>query len=97
MSAHIAFLLTLGLSIYVWAWGSVRAGFEPFFTNVTRASGFDFTHFNGMSGEFYLPEIMGPGVALMDYDGDGDLDLFLVQGTMLGPARGLRTLPNEPP
>jgi hypothetical protein len=33
-----------------------------------------------MSGRFYLPEIMAPGVALFDFDNDGDLDVFLVQG-----------------
>ena len=37
-----------------------------------------------MSGKFYQPEIMAPGVALFDYDNDGDLDVFLVQGRMLG-------------
>lgn len=68
---------------------ALLAGSEPFFIDVTHESGLDFTHFNGMSGEFYLPEIMGPGAALLDYDGDGDLDLFLVQGAMLGPGKTL--------
>jgi hypothetical protein len=37
-----------------------------------------------MSGQFYEPEVVGPGVAMFDYDNDGDLDIFLVQGQMLG-------------
>ena len=41
-----------------------------------------------MSGQFYYPEILAPGVALFDCDNDGDLDVFLIQGGPLGPARG---------
>ena len=50
------------------------------FVDRAAQSGLDFVHVNGMSGHFYLPEIMAPGVALFDYDNDGDLDVFLVQG-----------------
>jgi hypothetical protein len=53
------------------------------FTDEAHAAGLDFTHFNGMSGHFYYPEIMAPGVALIDYDNDGDLDVYVTQGQML--------------
>jgi hypothetical protein len=57
----------------------------PLFVDVTEASGIHFVHFNGMTGAHYMPENIGAGGALLDYDGDGDLDLYLVQGRPLGP------------
>ena len=45
--------------------------------------GLNFQHFNFATGRHYMPEIMGAGVALLDYDNDGDLDIYLVQGTRL--------------
>ncbi len=50
------------------------------FTDVTAESCIDFTHVSGARGKKYLPETMGAGVALLDYDGDGLQDVFLVQG-----------------
>ena len=57
----------------------------PLFVERAAAVGLDFIHVNGGTGRFYQPEIMGPGVALFDYDNDGDLDVYLVQGRMLDP------------
>jgi len=48
------------------------------FVDITESAGLTFVHQNGARGEKLLPETMGSGVALLDYDGDGDQDLFLV-------------------
>jgi len=55
------------------------------FADVARETGLDFQHQNGMSGARYMVEMVGPGAALLDFDRDGDLDVFLVQGQPLGP------------
>jgi hypothetical protein len=54
------------------------------FTDRARDTGLDFVHFNGMTGSFVFAEVIPPGVALLDYDNDGDLDVFAAQGQMLG-------------
>ena len=50
---------------------------EPLFIESAAATGLTFTHVNGATGKYYLPEQMGAGVALCDYDNDGDLAVFL--------------------
>jgi len=69
------------------ATGVGDGGAPEWFVDRARESGIDFLHFNGMAGEFYFPESMAPGVGLLDYDNDGDLDVYLVQGQVLGPGK----------
>lgn len=60
---------------------------DEWFTDRAEQTGLDFVHFNGASGDFYYPEILPPGVGLLDYDNDGDLDVYIAQGQMLGPGK----------
>ena len=64
---------------------------QPRFREVAAPAGLEFRHVNGAAGRYHLPEIMGAGGALFDYDMDGDLDVLLLQGRALeghGPAVG---------
>lgn len=57
------------------------------FVDATASSGIDFRHVNGRTGEFYYPEIIGSGVAVLDYNNDGKLDILVLQGGRLAPGR----------
>ncbi len=53
------------------------------FENVTQQAGLDFVHTNGASAEKHMVETMGSGGLFFDYDNDGWLDIFLVDGGSL--------------
>jgi enediyne biosynthesis protein E4 len=57
------------------------------FTDQTAAAGIRFRHENGAFGKKYLPETMGAGVAVLDFDGDGHPDL-LFANSRAWPGRG---------
>ena len=64
---------------------TVQVPATSLFVDATEQSGLRFTHNNGATGQYYMPEMMGAGVALFDYDNDGDLDVYLVQGGSIEP------------
>ena len=58
---------------------STSAGNETF-SDVTESAGITWQQFSGESPDRFLIETMGGGVAFLDFDGDGLLDIFLVNG-----------------
>jgi len=58
--------------------GAATPGSSPWFREVARERGLDWTHVRGPQ-RYWFPEIMGGGVGLLDFDGDGALDVYLVQ------------------
>ena len=53
------------------------------FHNVTQETGVTFIHTDGSSGRRYIVESVSSGLALFDYDGDGDVDLYFLNGAPL--------------
>jgi hypothetical protein len=58
---------------------------RPLFTEISAEAGLDFVHDRGTTGEWHMMETMGSGVALIDYDNDGWLDAYMLDG---GPMPG---------
>jgi hypothetical protein len=65
------------------------------FVDITAASGVRFQHVASHTSKKYLPETMGSGVALFDYDNDGRLDIFLVNGAPLTDPTPKGTIPQK--
>ncbi len=77
---------------------SVSEIVDELFTDVSGQLGLHFTHDNAARGNYYLPEEMGPGAAFLDYDNDGDLDIFVTGGGAIvrdGPAQSCRLFRND--
>ncbi len=89
----MSFMRALASAVVLISVGAPASEADPPFRDVAAQVGIDFQHFNGMTGEFYYAEIVGPGAALFDYDNDGDLDVFIPQGYLLGEDNKLEDSP----
>lgn len=78
MRAVRMLLFAYVLTVTSWANGEVA------FREVAAEAGVDFVHQSGAAGKRWTLEITGAGVAILDYDGDGKMDIWVVQG---GPLR----------
>ena len=71
---------------------SVQEQPTPWFENESDERGFNFVYTSGFNGTPKYPEIFGGGAALLDVEGDGDLDVYVVQGgSMHNTAQGMVT------
>ncbi len=50
------------------------------FRDVTQQTGITFRHTDGSSGKRYIVETISAGLALFDFDGDGDVDIYFLNG-----------------
>ena len=78
-------LLLIGLHAFVTlsAPGLASGQVALQLVDVTGSSGIHFEHTDGSSGKHYIVESFSAGVALLDYDLDGDLDIYFVNGAPL--------------
>ena len=74
------------LRLFLWlVLGStpLAADTDVVYTEVAAQLGLDFTHSHGGSGSLFYVETVGSGGGFIDYDGDGDLDIYLIDGSPL--------------
>jgi enediyne biosynthesis protein E4 len=72
------------LALTLAGWFTVGASNSPIqLRDVTRETGIAFVHTDGSSGHRYIVETVSCGLALLDYDGDGDVDIYFLNGAAL--------------
>ena len=88
-----AFSLPIKVGLLLLALGTHIAADD--FVDIAASSGVRFQHVASHTTKKYLLESMGSGVALFDYDNDGRLDIFLVNGAPLTDPTPKGTIPRK--
>ncbi len=84
----VAISVAISLAISLAAPPAVPAADSPLqFSDVTRQTGITFVHSDGSSGRRYIVETVASGLALFDFDGDGDEDIYFLNGAPLPGSR----------
>ncbi|MCY4401317.1 MAG: CRTAC1 family protein [Candidatus Poribacteria bacterium] len=78
---HLYFLPILVLNILLFQYSTVATA-DQIFVDVTESAGVKFVHTDGRSGLRLFNEFLGSGGGFFDYDGDGDLDIYLINGAI---------------
>lgn len=87
MNRSIASFFTCALyGLLVWVTSPITIGSDTIqFNDGMIVAGIDFNHNDGSTGRRYLMENIASGMGVIDYDGDGDLDLYFLNGAYVDP------------
>src|ERR1700730_13384317 len=88
-------VVVLFLSSFAFAQAPATELVAGHFVEVTAAAGVQFLHQAPHTSRKYLIETMGSGAALFDYDNDGRLDIFLVNGAPFSDPTPSGTIPQK--
>jgi enediyne biosynthesis protein E4 len=94
-TALLSLLFSVSVCLFATQKTSSSSEGGPSFVDVTERLGVNFQYHSSHTAKKYLLETMGAGVALFDYDNDGRLDIFLVNGAPLADPTPKGTIPKK--